>query len=93
MNGYWSIIVVSIPDYRVTPNELKRYNFNSYSSLEMETDGSLKIAIGPTPVDGVPDANWLPSTPGKPFALTFRTYLPKPQVGTQWRPAEVQRVS
>jgi hypothetical protein len=37
----------------------------------METDGSLKIAVEPKPVSGVPEANWLPSAEGKPFLADF----------------------
>ncbi len=77
VNAYWSVILVGGPDFRVVPNALKRYNFNNHSGLQKETDGSLKIAIGPKPVAGVPESNWLPSAEGKPFSLTFRTYVPK----------------
>jgi hypothetical protein len=42
VNAYWSIILVGVPDYRVVPNALKRYNFNNHSWLQKETDGSLK---------------------------------------------------
>ena len=44
VNAYWSVILVGVPDYRVVANSLKRYNFNTYSSLQKEADGSLKIA-------------------------------------------------
>src|SRR5882672_1026282 len=47
VNAYWSIILVGVPDYRVVDNPLKRYNFNTYSGLKNEPDGSLKIGIGP----------------------------------------------
>jgi hypothetical protein len=80
VNAYWSIILVGVPDYRVIPNPLKRYNLNNQSSLRSEADGSLKIAIGPKLVAGVPESNWLPSAEGKPFSLTFRTYVPKDAV-------------
>jgi hypothetical protein len=76
-DAYWSVILVGVPDYRVVPNSLKRYNFNDHSQLQKEADGSLKIAIGPKAVSGVPESNWLPSAEGKPFSLTFRTYVPK----------------
>jgi len=82
-----------VPDYRVVQNDLKRYNFNSYSGLEKEADGSLKIGIGPKPVAGVPQANWLPSAAGKPFSLTYRTYVPKEVVRSgDWQPPAVTRV-
>jgi len=93
VNGYWSVILVGVPDYRVVPNSLNRFNFNSYSSLAKEPDGSLKIAIGPKPLKGVPQTNWLPSAPGKKFSLTFRTYVPKDIVKQgKWAPPAVTEV-
>jgi hypothetical protein len=91
VDAYWSVILVSIPDYRVVPNSLKRYNFNNHSSLQNESDGSLKIAIGPKPLAGVAESNWLPSPEGKPFMLTFRTYVPKEIVGRGWTPPALER--
>jgi hypothetical protein len=93
VNSYWSVILVGVPDYRVVANDLKRYNFNTYSGLKLEADGSLKIGIGPEPVKGVPETNWLPSPQGKPFSLTFRTYVPKDVVKKgEWQPAPVTKV-
>jgi hypothetical protein len=93
VDAYWSVILVGVPDYRVAPNELKRYNFNNHSPLKDEADGSLKIAIGPKPVAGVPESNWLPSPEGKPFSLTLRTYVPKDVVKNGgWAPPAVTQV-
>jgi hypothetical protein len=93
VNAYWSVILVGVPDYRVVPNPLSRFNFNTYSTLTPEADGSLKIGIGPKPVSGVPESNWLPAPDGKPFSLTFRTYVPKDIVKNgQWQPAAVTMV-
>ncbi len=93
VDAYWSVILVGVPDYRVVPNALQRYNFNNHSPLAKEADGSLKIAIGPKPVAGVPETNWLPSADGKPFSLTFRTYVPKDVVRQgEWQPAPLTKV-
>jgi len=46
VNAYWSVILVGVPDYRVAPNPLNRFNFNNYSPLKKGVDGSLTIAIG-----------------------------------------------
>ena len=90
VNAYWSVILVGVPDYRVAANPLNRFNFNNHSTLAKEADGSLKIAIGPKPVAGVPESNWLPSPEGKPFSLTFRTYVPKDLVKRgEWTPPPV----
>jgi hypothetical protein len=93
VDAYWSIILVGMPDYRVIPNALSRFNFNSNTALAQEPDGSLKIAIGPRPVEGVAESNWLPSAQGKPFSLTFRTYVPKDIVKHgSWAPPPVTAV-
>jgi hypothetical protein len=93
VDSYWSVILVGVPDYRVVPNSLKRYNLNTYSPLKFEADKSLKIAIGPKPIAGIPESNWLPSAEGKPFSLTFRTYVPKPLVlEGEWTPPAVTLV-
>lgn len=93
VDGYWSIILVGVPDYRVVPNALKRYNLNSYSPLKHEADGSLKIFIGPDEPSPEYLSNWLPSARGKPFSLTFRAYVPKTVVREgKWTPAPVTEV-
>ena len=93
-NAYWSVILVGVPDYRVVANPLKRYNFNNHSALQKEADGSLKIGIGPKPVAGIPESNWLPSAEGKPFSLTFRVYVPKEAAQKcEWTPPALQKVN
>jgi hypothetical protein len=54
----------------------------------------LKIAVGPKPVAGVPEGNWLPAADGKPFSLTFRAYVPKDEVKEgKWSPPAVAKVN
>lgn len=47
INGFWSVILVDFPNYRVVDNDLNRYNFNNYSPFKYEADGSLKLYIAP----------------------------------------------
>lgn len=92
VDGYWSVILVSVPDFRVVPNHLNRYNFNSHSDLAVEADGSLKIGLGANVPAGVAESNWLPSQPGERFSLTFRAYVPRDIVRTgQWAPPPIVR--
>lgn len=94
VNAYWSVILVGVPDYRVVANPLNRFNFNNYSTLKKEADGSLKISVGPKAPAGVPESNWLPAPEGKPFSLTFRTYVPRDAVKKgEWQPAPVTPVN
>ncbi len=93
VDAFWSVILVGVPEYRVVPNPLNRFNLNNFSPLQKEADGSLKLAIGPKPVAGVPEPNWLPSPEGKPFSLTFRTYVPKDVVKRgEWTPPALTKV-
>lgn len=93
VNSYWSVILVDVPNYRVVPNALNRFNFNTYSGLKNEADGSLKILISSKPNASVPENNWLPAPEGKPFLVTMRTCVPKGVVQRgEWYPPALQRV-
>jgi hypothetical protein len=93
VDAYWSVMLVSVPDCRIVPNSLNRHNLNSYSPLLSEPDGSLKIGIGPLPVAGVSEPNWLPSDADRPFALTLRCYVPKDDVKLgRWTPPALERI-
>jgi hypothetical protein len=53
-----------------------------------------QITIGPKQLVGVPESNWLPSAEGKPFSLTFRTYVAKDLIKQgEWQPSAVTRVN
>ena len=94
VDAYWSVILVDVPDYRVVPNPLNRFNFNSGSPLKNEADGSLKILISSKPNAAVPESNWLPAPHGKGFSLTLRTYVPKDVVKRgQWFPPAIKRLN
>jgi len=41
VNAYWSLTLMSLPDYRVVPNGLNRYGFNNRSKFQFGADGSL----------------------------------------------------
>ncbi len=80
VNSYWSLTLMSLPDYRVVPNDLNRYNLNNQSPLVFEADGSLKLYLGAELPAGKSQANWLPAPEGKPFTLNLRMYVPKQAV-------------
>jgi len=92
VNAYWSVILVDVPDYRVVPNSLNRFNFNSDSGLKSDPDGSLRILIPRSPDASVPESNWLPAPDGKAFSLTLRAYVPKDMVKRgEWFPPAIER--
>lgn len=94
VNAYWSIILVDVPDYRVVPNPMNRFNFNSYSGLKSAPDGSLSLLFANAPDASLaPDSNWLPAPKGRGFSLTLRMYVPKQAVlRGEWFPPALQRV-
>ncbi|AKC85792.1 DUF1214 domain-containing protein [Pseudoxanthomonas suwonensis] len=94
VDAYWSIILVDVPDYRVVPNSLNRFNFNNYSGLKDQADGSLRILVSARPDEAIaPESNWLPAPDGKGFSLTLRLYVPKEAVRKgQWFPPALKRV-
>lgn len=90
VDGYWSVILMSVPDFRVVPNPANRFNVNSYSRLVFEPDGSLKLGFGSQCPSGVAESNWLPADAGRRFSLTFRCYLPKPAAREgKWAPPPI----
>ncbi|MEM5454841.1 DUF1214 domain-containing protein [Paraburkholderia phytofirmans] len=93
VNGFWSVTLYSVPDYRVVPNALHRYNLNNVSHLKANSDGSTSIWLAPVRPKNVPQDNWLPTPDGKGFSLNFRTYVPKDEVQQgQWFPAPIVNV-
>jgi hypothetical protein len=94
VDGYWSVILVDVPNYRVVPNPKNRFNFNNYSSLKTEEDGSLRILFARAARKDVPESNWLPAPDGKAFFLNMRTYVPREAVKRgEWFPPGLKRLS
>jgi hypothetical protein len=51
------------------------------------------VVLAPRPSPGIAEANWLPSPDGKPFSLTFCTYVPKDIVkDAAWFPPAVSHL-
>ncbi|CAE6882833.1 hypothetical protein R69608_01870 [Paraburkholderia nemoris] len=93
VNGFWSVSLYSVPDYRVVPNALHRYNLNNVSHLKSNADGSTSIWLAPVRPKNVPQSNWLPTPEGKGFSLNFRAYVPKQEVQQgEWFPAPIVAV-
>lgn len=92
VNAYWSLSLVDVPGFLAVPNPLNRYTFNSIAPPK--ADGSLKIFLAAKAGPGIPEANWLPAPDGKPFSLTFRTYVPKDVVKRgEWFPPAIQKIN
>jgi hypothetical protein len=92
VDGFWSITLYSVPDYRVVANSLKRYGLNNVSPLEKNPDGSLSIWLAPSLPKGIPVSNWLPAPVGRGFSLNHRMYVPKKNVlEGKWFPPPIAK--
>lgn len=93
VNGFWSVILVDFPGYRVVENDLNRYNFNNYTDFHYEEDGSLILYIAPSYDSQWPKSNWLLSPKEQAFNLTIRMYVPKENViNGDWFPPELKKI-
>lgn len=94
VDSYWSITMLSLPDFRVVLNKMERYNLNNISELQYEPDGSLKIYLASELPANAPESNWLPSPKGKSFVMNHRLYVPKKEVlsGEYYVPA-IQKIN
>ncbi|CAG4889777.1 DUF1214 domain-containing protein [Paraburkholderia saeva] len=93
VDGFWSVTLYSVPDYRVVPNPIHRYNLNNVSHLKANADGSTSIWLAPKRPQHVPQSNWLPTPAGKGFSLNFRAYVPKQEVlQGEWFPPAITLV-
>jgi hypothetical protein len=84
LDGFWSMSM-----YEVTPegqlffsrNPLGRYAIGDRTQgLKRGADGSLDIWISRADPGGERTANWLPAPASGPYAMSFRAYLPKPEL-------------
>ena len=80
VHAYWSLTLMDLPNYRVVPNKLDRFNFNNLSRFRYQPDGSLKLYLASDLPKGAPESNWLPSPKDHPFTLNLRMYVPKREV-------------
>lgn len=80
VDGFWSVTLYQSDEngrWFFYPNDLGRYSIgNRTSNLVRDPDGGVTIRIQNAKFDG---GNWLPA-PNGPFRLSFRAYLPRPDM-------------
>jgi hypothetical protein len=71
--------------------ESPRVELNSFDEdIERRSDGSVDVYFGPTPPDSG-EANWVCTTPGKPWLVAFRFYGPQPALFEKtWRLGDLE---
>jgi hypothetical protein len=93
VHAYWSLTLLNLPDFRVVPNELERFNLNNISDLKYAEDGSLTLYLASTLPPDVPVSNWLPTPKDRPFVLNHRLYAPKEEVlSGEWYVPPIEKI-
>jgi hypothetical protein len=93
VHAFWSMTMLSFPEYKVIPNRLDKFNINNLSLLKYAEDGSLTLFFASEVPDGVNEGNWLPSPEGRPFIVNTRLYVPKNDVITgEWFVPPIEKV-
>ncbi|MBL8556686.1 MAG: DUF1254 domain-containing protein [Phenylobacterium sp.] len=84
VNGFWSLTMYqATPDgqFFLVPNAIDRFSIGDRTpGLKKNADGSLDIWIARADPGGERSSNWLPAPAEGPFTLSFRAYLPKPDL-------------
>jgi len=87
VDAFWSLTLYSVPDYRVVPKPLGRYDVNSEASFVRNDDGSTSIWLAPELPADVGEPNWLPTPAGRGFSLNLRLYVARqPALDGSWFP-------
>lgn len=88
--AFWSLTLYSVPDYRVVPNPLDRYNISSEVSLTPNDDGTASIWLAPERPASADEANWLPTPAAQGFSLNLRLYVARePALRGDWFPPQI----
>ncbi|MEQ8403988.1 MAG: DUF1254 domain-containing protein [Oceanicaulis sp.] len=88
--AFWSITAYDDQGFLL---DTDRHALGDRDRLVYEEDGGLEIIIAAVRPDATPAANFLPVTPGAPFALTARLYDPAPQaLSGAWTMPAVERM-
>jgi hypothetical protein len=94
VHAFWSMTMLSFPEYKVIPNHLSKFNINNLTPLEYAEDGSLTLFFASELPDGVHEENWLPSPESQPFIINTRLYVPKDDViSGEWFVPPIERVN
>ncbi|HEY0651251.1 DUF1254 domain-containing protein [Phenylobacterium sp.] len=84
VDAFWSLTMYeAMPDgqFFLTENPIRRYAIGDRTpTLTKNADGSLDLWIARSDPGGERTGNWLPAPAQGPFTVSFRAYLPRPEL-------------
>lgn len=84
VDAFWSLTMYeATPEgqFFLTENAIKRYAIGDRTpTLKKNADGSLDLWIARRDPGGERTGNWLPAPAQGPFTVSFRAYLPRPEL-------------
>lgn len=84
VDAFWSLTMYeATPEgqFFLTENPIRRYAIGDRTpTLKKNADGSLDLWIARTDPGGDRTGNWLPAPAQGPFTVSFRAYLPRPEL-------------
>lgn len=94
---FWSVTVYDNQTRSMldTPQRFPRAGSQGYPTpaAAPDADGTTTVHFGPGRPDGVPEGNWIQTTPGRGWFVVLRLYSPlQPFFDQTWRPGEIEAV-
>ncbi|WP_327190274.1 DUF1254 domain-containing protein [Streptomyces xinghaiensis] len=94
---FWSVTVYDNQTRSMidTPQRFPRAGSQDYPTpaAVAAADGTTTVRFGPGRPDGVPEGNWIRTTPARGWFVVLRLYSPlQPFFDRTWRPGEVEAV-
>jgi len=84
VDAFWSLTMYEATaegQFFLTENPIQRYAIGDRTpSLKKNADGSLDLWVARTDPGGDRTGNWLPAPAKGPFTVSFRAYLPRPEL-------------
>jgi hypothetical protein len=90
---FWAVTAYNITDGTMPATDQLLPSTNGYYKLPTTTDGSIEIWFGPQKPNGVADAAFIKTIPGRDFLAAVRLYgTGLPFYDQTWRPDDVVKV-
>lgn len=91
---FWSLTTYDIETRSMIQNELGRPLVGSVHGAKANVDGSFDCYFGPELPGGVPEENWVQTTPHLGFFVYLRLYGPmEPWFEKSWMPGDPERLN